>query len=252
MKNNNPSIYEDYDDGYCELLQAPEPSVARSMNMASPVHMSDSAAFTVSPKTRVMSQPIASLSENEVIKLPVVVHVVYNPNTPSKSITEAQAQKMIDELNKAYGSTNDASVREQFKGVIGNPHIQFELAKVDPSGNATTGVVFYQTKENAYLLEGTTIWEKYAYKFNDDLSPRNWDHKRYINIYVVDLGGWNELSTVGGFVTNPESGSAYQDYLNWVEKQDMTFWQNWLDSEEGSMLDGLTVDVYYTFGGKMK
>lgn len=55
--------------------------------------MSDSAAFTVSPKTRVMSQPIASLSENEVIKLPVVVHVVYNPNTPSKSITEAQAQK---------------------------------------------------------------------------------------------------------------------------------------------------------------
>ena len=250
MKNNNPSIYEDYDDGYCELLQAPEPSVARSMNMASPVHMSDSAAFTVSPKTRVMSQPIASLSENEVIKLPVVVHVVYNPNTPSKSITEAQAQKMIDELNKAYGSTNDASVREQFKGVIGNPHIQFELAKVDPSGNATTGVVFYQTKENAYLLEGTTIWEKYAYKFNDDLSPRNWDHKRYINIYVVDLGGWNELSTVGGFVTNPESGSAYQDYLNWVEKQDMTFWQNWLDSEEGSMLDGLTVDVYYTFGGK--
>lgn len=126
---------------------------------------------------------------------------------------------MIDELNKAYGSTNDASVREQFKGVIGNPHIQFELAKVDPSGNATTGVVFYQTKENAYLLEGTTIWEKYAYKFNDDLSPRNWDHKRYINIYVVDLGGWNELSTVGGFVTNPESGSAYQDYLNWVENR---------------------------------
>ena len=58
------------------------------------------------------------------------------------------------------------------------------------------------------------------------------------------------MSTVGGFVTNPESGSAYQAYLNWVEKQDMTFWQSWLDSEEGSMLDGLTVDVYYTFGGR--
>lgn len=250
MRNNNPSVYEDYDDGYCELLEAPEPSVARSMTMQSPVHFSDSAAFTVMPQTRAMSRPAATLGDDEMIRLPVVVHVVYNPNTPAKSITEAQAQKMIDELNRAYGSTDDASVREPFKEVVGNPHIQFELAKVDPSGNATTGVVYYQTNENAYLLQGTSNYEKYAYKFDEDFKPRNWDHKRYINIYVVDLGGWNELSTVGGFVTNPESGSAYQAYLNWVEKQDMTFWQAWLDSEEGSMLDGLTVDVYYTFGGR--
>ena len=250
VRNNNPTIYEQYEDGYCELLQAPEGSGARSMIMQTPVHLSDSAAFTVSPQTRSTPRTVALLSEDEVIKLPVVVHVVYNPNTPSKSITEAQAQKMIDELNRAYGSTDMENVREPFKGVIGNPHIQFELAKVDPSGNTTTGVVYHQTKESAYLLQGTTIWEKYAYKFEDDLTPRNWDHKRYINIYVVDLGGWNELSTVGGFVTNPESGSAYQAYLNWVEKQDMTFWQSWLDSEEGSMLDGLTVDVYYTFGGR--
>lgn len=250
MRDNNPTIYEQYEDGYCELLQAPEGSGARSMIMQTPVHLSDSAAFTVSPQTRSTPRTVALLSEDEVIKLPVVVHVVYNPNTPSKSITEAQAQKMIDELNRAYGSTDMENVREPFKGVVGNPHIQFELAKVDPSGNTTTGVVYHQTKESAYLLQGTTIWEKYAYKFEDDLTPRNWDHKRYINIYVVDLGGWNELSTVGGFVTNPESGSAYQAYLNWVEKQDMTFWQSWLDSEEGSMLDGLTVDVYYTFGGR--
>ena len=250
MRNNNPTIYEQYEDGYCELLQAPEGSGARSMIMQTPVHLSDSAAFTVSPQTRSTPRTVALLSEDEVIKLPVVVHVVYNPNTPSKSITEAQAQKMIDELNRAYGSTDMENVREPFKGVVSNPHIQFELAKVDPSGNTTTGVVYHQTKESAYLLQGTTIWEKYAYKFEDDLTPRNWDHKRYINIYVADLGGWNELSTVGGFVTNPESGSAYQAYLNWVEKQDMAFWQSWLDSEEGSMLDGLTVDVYYTFGGK--
>lgn len=250
MQSNNPTIYEQYEDGYCELLQAPEGSGARSMIMQAPVHMSDSAAFTTSPQKRFTPRSAVLLGEDEVIKLPVVVHVVYNPNTPSKSITEAQAQKMIDELNKAYGSTDMGNVREPFKGVVGNPYIRFELAKVDPSGNATTGVVYHQTKENAYLLQGSTIWEKYAYKFEDDLTPRNWDHKRYINIYVADLGGWNELSTVGGFVTNPESGSAYQAYLNWVEKQDMAFWQSWLDSEEGAMLDGLTVDVYYTFGGK--
>lgn len=251
VRTNNPTIYEQYEDGYCELLQVPEDVTnVRSMLMQTPVHMSDSAAFTVSPQTRSTPRTVALLSEDEVIKLPVVVHVVYNPNTPSKSITEAQAKKMIDELNKAYGSTDMGNVREPFKEVVGNPNIQFELAKVDPSGNASTGVVYHETKENAYLLQGTTIWEKYAYKFEDDLTPRNWDHKRYINIYVADLGGWNELSTVGGFVTNPESGSAYQAYLNWVEKQDMAFWQSWLDSEEGSMLDGLTVDVYYTFGGK--
>lgn len=250
VQSNNPTIYEQYEDGYCELLQVPEVGGARSVIMQSPVHISDSAAFTTSPKARAMPRSVVALSEDEVIKLPVVVHVVYNPNTPAKSITEVQVQKMINELNKAYGTTDFGNVREPFKDVVGNPYIQFELAKVDPSGNATTGVVYHQTKESAYLLQGTTIWEKYAYKFEDDLTPRNWDHKRYVNIYVADLGGWNELSTVGGFVTNPESGSAYQAYMDWVEKQDMTFWQNWLDSEEGSVLDGLTVDVYYTFGGR--
>lgn len=251
VKNNNPTIYEQYEDGYCELLQVPEDITnARGMLMQTPVHFSDSVAFTTLPEIRTISRSAAMPGENEIIRLPVVIHVVYNPNTPSKSITEAQAQKMIDELNKAYGTTDMGNVREPFKEVVGNPNIRFELAKVDPSGNTTTGVVFHETKENAYLLQGSTIWERYAYKFEDDLTPRNWDHKRYINVYVVDLGGWNELSTVGGFVTNPESGSSYQAYLNWVERQDMTFWQSWLASEEGSMLDGLTVDVYYTFGGK--
>lgn len=255
VRINNADLYDIYGAGYgyCNLLEAPNPSVTvRSGMMKIPVHTTDSAAFTVSPRTRVRTaarSEVAVLDDEELIELPVVVHVVHNPTTPSKSITEAQAQKMIDALNAAYNSTDEANVREPFKDVIGNPHIKFELAKEDPLGNPTTGVVYYETKESYYPLKGSNVRETYAYKFNDDFSPRNWDHKRYVNIYVVDLGGWNDLSTVGGFVTNPDSNSDYSAYIKWVEEQDMTFWQEWLDSDEGAALDGLTVDLYYTFGG---
>lgn len=186
------------------------------------------------------------------IEIPVVVHVVHNPDTPEEKVTKAQIDDMIAALNEAYGTTQTDFVREPFKDVVGNPYIKFALADEDPEGQPTDGVVYHETMNEYYDLNASQDPRiKYAFKFDIDGTPRNWDHTRYANIYVVDLGGFDQLSTVGGFVTNPDINTIemFEHYKNWLGEGDPAFWGKWLESEEATKLDGLTVDTWYTFGG---
>lgn len=188
--------------------------------------------------------------DGSLINLPVVVHVVYNPEQPEERISKAQIDDMINALNQAYGETRPEKVRAVFRDVVGNPNINFVLADTDPQGNPTDGVVYHETTLDYYPLTGKGK-EKYAYKYESDGTPRNWDHKRYTNIYVVDFGGFNGKGNVGGFVTNPEptDNASWEHQKSWYRDADMTFWTNWLATAEASELDGLSVDNYYTFGG---
>ncbi len=195
----------------------------------------------------------SDLSSTDTILIPVVVHVIHNTETPEEKIDISQIKTMIDALNAAYSDTHEEKVRDTFKPVIGNPYIKFELAIKGPQGNLTTGVIYYETKKDYYELPSTSdIKVRYAFKFNDDGSSRNWDHTKYANIYVVDLGGFDGKKNVGGFVTNPEykNTEEFELFKKWILEADTEFWDNWLKSEEGALLDGLTVDTWYTFGGK--
>lgn len=185
-----------------------------------------------------------------------VVHVVHDEaNTPNSKVTVAQINEMLAKINAAFSATNDQSdVHESFKSVIGNPGIELRLATQDPDGNATNGIVYHQAGYAAemdyYTVgSGSTIEEQYAFKFDDVGQPYNWDHTKYLNIYIADFGG-KDGTTVGGFVTNPEPSSASDaDYINWMTSNDLTFWQTWLDDTEGDApyLDGLSLDFYATF-----
>ncbi len=197
-------------------------------------------------------QNIPELEPADIIKIPVVVHVVHNPATPEEKITAPQINKMIEALNSAYSETHPDKVRDLFKGVIGNPYIQFVLADTDPGGNPSEGIVYYETDEDYYSIPGFgDIQYKYKFKFNEDRTGRNWDHTKYANIYVVDLGGFDGITNTGGFVTNPEHTTVeeFELFKKWISEGDPEFWENWLQSEEAALLDGLTVDTWYTFGG---
>ena len=114
-----------------------------------------------------------------VITIPVVIHVVYN--TAAQNISDAQIANQMETLNKDFRKLNaDASsVPTPFKPLAADVEINFVLAKQDPSGNATTGIVRKQTS--------TTIYA------NDDMmSAANggseiWDSKSYLNIYVCNI-----------------------------------------------------------------
>jgi hypothetical protein len=119
---------------------------------------------------------------NGVITIPVVVHVLYN--TSVQNISTAQINSQIAVLNNDFRRLNaDASNTPTiFQGVASDVEIQFCLATIDPSGNATTGITRTQTTKTSF---GTNNSVKY-----DSQGGKNaWPRDSYLNIWVCNIGG---------------------------------------------------------------
>jgi hypothetical protein len=114
--------------------------------------------------------------------IPVVVHVVYK--TAKQNISDAQVKSQIEVLNQDFRKTNaDASkVPSVFQPLHADSNIQFKLATKDIFGQASSGITRTKT-------------EKSSFSFNDAVKSRDkggadpWPGRRYLNIWVCNLGG---------------------------------------------------------------
>lgn len=119
---------------------------------------------------------------NEVIVVPVVIHVLYNNST--QNISDAQVLSQIKSLNDDYRRFNADAEKTPipFQSVAADTRIVFCLAKVDPNGRYTTGIIRKYTKEQLWLSDDEM---KFSSKGGDD----GWDSKKYLNIWVCNLFG---------------------------------------------------------------
>jgi hypothetical protein len=131
-------------------------------------------------KTEVNGNAPAGSIGFSVITIPVVVHVVYN-NSP-ENISDAQIRSQIDVLNQDFRRRNPDTVNTPaaFRPFAADCGIEFELAKVDPHGYATTGIVRSHTAVQAFNIDDGV---KYAAQGGDDA----WDCNSYLNIWVTSL-----------------------------------------------------------------
>ncbi|MGN6533102.1 MAG: M43 family zinc metalloprotease, partial [Ginsengibacter sp.] len=131
---------------------------------------------------RTVSQKVASRDtlKDEVIIIPVVVHVLYN--TPDQNISDAQIISQINSLNNDYRRLNADAVNTPapFQNVAADVRIQFCLAKVDPNGYATSGIVRKYTKQKDFLNDD-------AVKFSSTGGDDAWDATKYLNLWVCNL-----------------------------------------------------------------
>lgn len=113
--------------------------------------------------------------------IPVVVHIVYN--TSAQNISDAQVQSQIDVLNQDFQLNNadTTKIPAAFKSVLADCKIQFCLAKRDPNGNATTGIVRKSTTKTSF---GSDDGVKYTSSGGDDA----WNTSQYLNLWVCNLG----------------------------------------------------------------
>ena len=119
---------------------------------------------------------------NEVITIPVVIHVLYN--TAVQNISDAQILSQMESLNNDYRKLNSdvVNVPDAFATLTADARIVFCLAKIDASGKATTGVIRKSTLTQSWTADDGM---KYSAQGGDNA----WDSKRYLNIWVCNLFG---------------------------------------------------------------
>ena len=118
----------------------------------------------------------------DVINIPVVIHILYNSS--QQNISDAQVMSQMDALNKDFGGLNDDRLKtpSYFRAAIADCRIKFVLAKQDPKGKATNGIVRKQSGVQFFNLDDRI---KSTAKGGDNA----WDPSHYLNIWVGNLVG---------------------------------------------------------------
>lgn len=138
--------------------------------------------ISVVKRTATSNTAKRALLKDEVIKIPVVVHVLYNNS--QQNISDEQVISQIISLNKDFRRQNDDTINTPsvFKKLAADTRIQFCLAKVDPKGKYTTGIVHKYTTQSQFIADD-------AMKFSAQGGDDAWDASRYLNIWVCNLFG---------------------------------------------------------------
>lgn len=103
--------------------------------------------------------------------IPVVFHIVHEYGT--ENISDAQVRDAIRILNEDFQLRNadTSTIVTAFKNIKGNPNIEFRLAKKDPDGNCTNGIIHEESPETN---TGT-----------DNVKFNQWAPSKYLNIWSV-------------------------------------------------------------------
>jgi len=146
---------------------------------------------------------IANHPRNEMkyrITIPVVVHVVWDVNTPAQNISDAQIHSQIDVLNEDYNRRNadTTNTPSYFQPYASSVPFDFCLASRDPDGNWTNGIVRKPTT-NSCIGES-------AIKYPSQGGDTAWDPNSYLNIWVGCIG-----TGILGIGTYPSGALNYED-----------------------------------------
>ncbi len=111
--------------------------------------------------------------------IPVVFHVFGTNFNNNSKVTYDVVKDALDKTNKDYQGltadyhqTDPSSRFEQIKKAL---NIEFRLAKIDPSGRPTTGVMFYPEKSGFGNGSG----------YDAEIQKYAWDNTKYMNVYIM-------------------------------------------------------------------
>ncbi len=115
--------------------------------------------------------------------IPVVFHIIHAGG--DENISDEQVENCVEIMTRDYRKLNaDAStVKAEFLPIVADAHIEFRLARKDPSGNCTNGI----TRTYSTVTFGGEGNERINAVQN---THGNWPGTRYLNVFVAaDIGG---------------------------------------------------------------
>ena len=127
-------------------------------------------------------------------QIPVVVHIIHNgePIGTGTNISTAQVLSQIRVLNEDFNRQNADKINTpaEFTSVAGSLDIEFVLARQDPDGLATTGIVRVNGGRNSWTIDDNYTLKALSY----------WPAEQYMNIWVCNL-----TDSFVGYAQFPES-----------------------------------------------
>lgn len=137
-------------------------------------------------------------SERAAATIPIIFHVVYNPNNPAENVSTTDIMNVFNDINEDFTLTNanQSQARTGFGFTPANPDIDFCLATKDPNGNplATPGIVRVPTTEDYYDHDGG---EENKMKAASTGGSEIWDRTRYLNVWICDISNGASSGTAG-------------------------------------------------------
>jgi len=118
----------------------------------------------------------------QIITVPVVVHLLWNTN--DQNLPDNVIQSQIDVVNQDYTRANADTVQTPliWRTYAGNPELQFCLAQRTSSNQPTNGIDRKQTSVASFYAND-------AMKYDTAGGANSWDPNHYLNIWVCNLSG---------------------------------------------------------------
>jgi Pregnancy-associated plasma protein-A/Secretion system C-terminal sorting domain len=118
---------------------------------------------------------------NVIIKIPVVVHILYNQ--PGENISDEKVYSQLRVLNESFRRLNADTIKtpNAFKAIAADCEIEFQLATSDPQRRNTTGIIRKYTPVKIWNADDKM-------KFSAETGSDAWDAKNYLNIWVCNMG----------------------------------------------------------------
>jgi hypothetical protein len=125
------------------------------------------------------------------LRIAVVVHVVATDD--ASDIGDAQVRSQLDVLNEDFRLRNgdSAAIPAPFRGEAADALVEFELARLDPAGQATTGILRVRSPARFDWTgddPAATARLDALLKAAPTGSPA-WPRDDYLNLWVAPLGG---------------------------------------------------------------
>ncbi|RYY95526.1 MAG: T9SS type A sorting domain-containing protein [Chitinophagaceae bacterium] len=171
---------------YSEAQKASDPRIARGLAEAEAFQ---SRVAALRARARVTGR-----EQDATIRIPVVVHILYN--TDDQNISDAQVQSQLDVLNRDFRRLNadTANTPDRFRGLAADVGLEFVLATVDPQGYETTGIVRRHSSVSNWSNDDKI-------KFASTGGDAAWDSRSYLNIWV------GPMRTLLGYASAPGAAS---------------------------------------------
>ena len=152
-------------------------------------------------------EEIPEVPSNEIITIPIVVHVINFTPDPFV-ISDEKIYSQIDVLNKDFRKLNPDHLNtpDEFKHLVADVGIEFRLATIDPDGNATTGII----RTESALIAGSgmeemgSVEERKLY-FTNEGGQDAWPNDKYLNIWIADSSNRFGNLALPGYANPPGS-----------------------------------------------